>query len=153
MARETIRREAAVRACMARFDGKELRYGVADCVRLVGHSMHKLGVGAPLLKGVRYRSELGAAKALRGLGFADLAEAVDALGFVRIGAAMAWPGDIIAGPSRESGPFRLALSVAHEYGAVRTLAFGPTPDGRVICGVGKPDLSHPDVIAWRVAHG
>lgn len=153
MARESIRREAAVRACMARFDGKPMQWGVADCVRLCAHSMHKLGVSAPLMKGVRYRSELGAAKALKGLSFADLVEAVDALGFVRIAPSMTWPGDIIAGRSREDGPFRFALSVVHEYGAARTLAFGPTPDGRVLCGVGKPDLSHPDIIAWRVANG
>lgn len=136
---------------MARFEGKTLRWGVADCVRLASHSAHNLGVAVPLLKGVRYRSELGAAKALKAMGFADLVEAVDAWGLVRIAPAMTWPGDIVAGRSQESGPFRFALSIAHEPGAARTLAFGPTPDGRVICGVGSPDLSHPDVVAWRVA--
>jgi len=148
---EVIRREAAVRACKARFEGRALVWGSADCVKLIACLMHKLGVAMPLLKGVRYRSELGAAKAMKALGFADLVEAVDALDLVRIAPSMAWPGDIIAGRGAEDGPFRFALSVVHEYGAKRTLAFGPTPDGQVICGVGTPDLSHPDIVAWRVA--
>lgn len=149
MKREIVRREAAVRACLKRFAGKQMQPGVADCVKLAAHSMHKMGVAVPLLKGVRYRSELGAAKVLKDKGFADLAEAMDAMGFVRIAPAMAWPADIVAGRSREDGPFSYALSVVHEYGAARTIAFGP--DGK--CSVGIPDLSHPDTVAWRVAHG
>ncbi len=127
-----------------------MQFGSADCVRLAAHAMHKLNVPVPLLKGVRYRSELGAAKALNAAGFADLAEAMDAMGFARIAPAMAWPGDIVAGRSRDDGPFRYALSVVHEYGAKRTIAFGPNG----FCGVGTPDLTNPDdVFAWRVSHG
>lgn len=149
MAPETIRREAAVRSCMERFYGKPLKWGVADCVKLTAHSMHRLGVSVPLLKGVQYRSELGAARALKAAGHDNLVDAMDALGLVRIAPAMTWPGDIVAGRSREDGPFSFALSVVHEYGAARTLAFGSGG----ICGVGSPNLDHPDIVAWRVARG
>lgn len=149
--RESDRRNAVVRACMARFDGKPLDLAARrDCVRLGGHSMRLLGVSTPLLKGLDYRSEIGAARALKRLGFADLIEAMDGTGMARIPVAMTWPGDIVAGRSRDDGPFRFALSVVHTPGAARTLAFGPTPEG-IVCGVGSPDLTHPDLVAWRIA--
>lgn len=141
-----VRRERALRACKARFEGKALDWRSRDCVRLAAHAMRSLGVATPLLKGLSYRSELAAAKALRDLGYADLVEAMDATNLVRVAPAMTWPGDIVAGPGRDSGPFRFSLSVVHSAGARRTLAFGP--DG--VCGVGSPDLTLPHV-AWRVA--
>lgn len=153
MTPETIRRAAAVAACKARFEGTELDYSARrDCIRLTAHAFRAMGKATPLLKGVDYRSEVAAARALKRLGFANLVEAMDATGLVRIAPAATWPADIVAGPSgRDGGPFRWSLSVVHEYAASRTLAFGPTPDGPIICGVGTPDLSHPDVIAWRLA--
>ena len=134
---------------MSRFDGHAMDWRRRDCVRLAAHSMRKLGVATPILKGVTWTSELTAAKAMAALGFADLAEAMDATNLVRVAPAMTWPGDIVACAGRDSGPFRISLTVVHEYGARRTLAFGP--DG--VCGVGSPDLSRGDVIAWRVARG
>lgn len=148
MTRASVRREAAVRACVARFEGKTLDWRAHDCVRLVAHAMRRQGVATPLLKGLRWQSEIGAVKALRAAGFADLVEAMDATNLVRIGAAMSWPGDILAGPGRPDGPFRFSLSVVHTHGARRTLAFGP--DG--VCGVGSPDLTQ-DHVVWRVARG
>uniref|UniRef100_UPI002613AB90 hypothetical protein n=1 Tax=uncultured Brevundimonas sp. TaxID=213418 RepID=UPI002613AB90 len=88
-------------------------------------------------------------RAMAEAGFADLVEAMDATNLVRVAPAMTWPGDILAGPGRERGPFRFSLSVVHTHGAVRTLAFGP--DG--VCGVGTPDLSLDGFTAWRVARG
>lgn len=137
-------RQRAVRACAERFVGKPFRWGVADCVRLARHDLHALKIKTPMLKGVAYRSELGAAKALKAQGFADLIEAVDATGFARIPPASAWPGDLVAVPGEGSGPFSAALGVAMGDGSVLGFAGG---FGNVRTGGGKDAF----ICAWRVA--
>ena len=110
-------RQRAVRACAERFVGKPFRWGVADCVVLARHDLHQLKIRTPMLKGVTWRSELGAVKALKKSGFADLIEAVDALGFARIPPAGAWAGDLVAVPCEE-GPWGAALTVAMGDGSL-----------------------------------
>ena len=135
-------RIAAVEACKARFLAKPFRWGVADCVTLARHDLHSLRIKTPMLKGVAYRSELGALKAFRKAGYADLIEAVDALGFARIPPASAWAADLVAVPC-EDGPWGAALTVATGDGGLIGFADGI---GTVRTG-GGPDAF---VCAWRV---
>lgn len=112
-------RQRAVQACIDRFVGKPFRWGVADCVRLARHDLHAMGVKTAMLKGVAYRSELGAARALKAAGHADLIAAVDAMGFVRVPPARAWMGDLMALPCEDGRePWGAALVVAKGDGAV-----------------------------------
>lgn len=108
------RRRVAADACRLRFGGKPYETGTRDCVRLVAHDLHKLGVKVPFLKGLRWNADgeespdaptartmaaLDGARHLRKLGFETLIEAVDALGLPRIPVARAMAADIIALPT------------------------------------------------------
>lgn len=133
-----IRRQQAVEACRARFDGKAYEPGSRDCAKLAAHALHKQGRRVGLLKGVRYHSELGALKVLRKLGFSSLMDAVDALGLERIPPAAARPGDLIAVPGE--GAFGCALMVQADNGRVFGFSNG-------VAGFWQP-LQF--VCAWRV---
>lgn len=135
-----VRRVDAVQATLARYQDRPLRYGREDCARMTAFCLRKQGVRAPLLKGGTYSSALGAARALKRLQFATLADAVDALGLPRIAPAMCLPGDVLALPAPDDA---VALLVAVGNGR----AFGYF-DGRF--QVGQP-LEF--VTAWRSIHG
>lgn len=135
-----IRRREAVEATVQRFVGKAYAPGVHDCARLAAFALRQMGHKVPLLKGAQYRTEAGGLKALRRLGFSDLAEAVDALGLVRIAPASALPGDIVA----------LEMEGATGFGCALTVACG---NGRVLGfmgGVCAPLEPAAFVAAWRV---
>lgn len=139
------RRAAAVAACRDRFVGKtyDLRAN-RDCIKLAGHSAHKLGKRISLLKGLRYTTEAGALKAMRQLGFASLIEAADATGLPRIAPAMARPGDWIALKTDDSNSFGCAMTVAFDNGRVIGFVNGLG----AICRVDDPEAY---LAAWRVA--
>lgn len=126
-----IRRQQAAQATIDRFQGRPLAYGRDDCVRMTVFCLRKLGVKVSLLKAGAYRSEIGAARALKRTGFASLSEAVDAQGLPRIAPAMALPGDIVALPAPD-GQVGLAVAV----GNGRVLAFWEGAGG--ICTVVQP---------------
>ena len=130
------RRVAAVEATIARFEGRPLKYGRDDCTRMVAFALRRLGVRTPLLKAGSYSSALGAAKAMKRMGFDTLDQAVDAIGLPRIAPAMCLPGDIIALPAEQHG---VALMLAVGNGR----AFGYF-DGRF--QVGQPLMFD---AAWR----
>lgn len=134
----TARKAQAAQACIDRFAGKAYAPGKRDCARLACHLLHKIGKGVPFLKGHSWTTEAGAVRVLRRLGFADIMEAVDALGLERIAPARAMAGDIVALPAE--GPFGCALTVA--VGNGRLLGF---LEGR--CQVVEPKAF---VAAWRV---
>ena len=121
---------------MDRFLGKPLTYGKNDCARMALFCLKRLGVKVSILKAGSYSSEIGAARALKALGAANIAEAVDALGLPRIPPASALPGDILALPAAAFGG---ALMIAVGNGR----AFGYF-DGEF--RVGQPLLF---VTAWR----
>lgn len=114
------RRAAAAKACHDRFVGKTYDPRAnRDCIKLAGHSAHKLGKRVSLTKGIRYSSEAGGLRAMRKLGFKSLIEAVDAaFPDRRIPAAMARPGDIIALKTEGANAFGCALTVAFDNGRV-----------------------------------
>ena len=135
-----IRRAAAAQACIDRFNGKPYEAGKRDCIKLAGHSMHRLGRRVGLTKGLRYSSEAGGLRAMRKLGFKDLAEAVDAAGLERIAPAAALPGDIIALAAEGESAFGCALTVAVGNGRVLGFQNG--------VGVVMQPLAY--LAAWRV---
>jgi hypothetical protein len=107
-----IRRQRATEATIARYDGKPFTWGRYDCARMAAFQLRGMGKRVSLLKGGRYSSPLGAAKALKRLGYADLGEAVDALGLPRIAPAAAIMGDLVGMPS-EDGKVALAVAVGN----------------------------------------
>lgn len=124
-----IRRQQAAQATIDRFQGKPLELGKNDCARMATFCLKKLGVKVSLLKLGPYKTEIGAAKVLRDLGFANLTEAVDALGLPRIAPAMALPGDILALRAADG----VALTVA--VGNGRVLGFW---EAAGVCTVFQP---------------
>jgi hypothetical protein len=133
------KRHRAAQGCIDRFSGKS--YDPAahrDCAYMVRHALHLLGrrVGQGRLP--HYKTDLGGIKALRKMGHANLIEAVDALGLVRIAPLAALPADIIALPS-DHPMGALALAV----GNGRLLAYVEGHDGAVICDAKE------FVCAWR----
>lgn len=133
------RRLIAAQACIDRFAGLPYAPGQRDCTVMARHCLHKLGLKVGIAKGVRYSSEIGGIKALKGLGFKDLIEAVDSLGLPRIAPAAALAGDLVALPT-ESPLGSLAVNV----GNGRLLAYGEDFAGATIIGDVK-DF----VCAWR----
>lgn len=134
-----IRRDA-VDACIQRFSGKAMKWGTVDCAKIVALNLHRLGIATSLVSGQKYTSEHGALKALRGLGFAGLGEAMDGLDLPRIPPAMATQGDVI-GMACEGEVWDMALVVKASSGR----AFG------ILDGIAQP--MQPDltgaVAAWR----
>lgn len=116
MARPTmLQRVAAAQATVDRFKGRPFRFGTNDCARMVAFHLRQVGRPVRLAKAGSYRSSLGAARALRQLGYASLAAALDGHGLSRIAPAAAVVGDIVELPGEP--PFG-ALSVAVGNGRV-----------------------------------
>jgi hypothetical protein len=113
----------AAQACIDRFAGKTYEPGKRDCAIMAAHLLHQYGVKVPHLKGVSYKTEAGAVRAMLRAGFANMVEAVDSLGLERIAPARAITGDLIGLPS-DGGPWGCALSVAVGGGRVLTFVEG-----------------------------
>lgn len=137
------KRVSPAQACIDRFGGKPYEPGKRDCVRLAAHLLHHSGVKAPMMKGVRYSSEAAGLRILKRKGFANLIEAVDSLGLVRIAPARARTGDLVAMPVEEGDPFGCALTVAVGNGRV----FGFLGGAERVAQTMQP---HDFVAAWRV---
>jgi hypothetical protein len=128
----------AAQSCIDRFAGKTYEPGKRDCAIMAAHLLHQYGVAVPVMKGLKYSTEAGAARALKRTGFADLLEAVDALGLERIAPAAARTGDLIGMPC--DGPWGCALTVAVGNGRV----FG------FLDGVAQVQIPSAFTAAWRV---
>lgn len=137
---EMIRRQAAAQAVVDRFKGRPLVYGKDDCVRMAAFALRKMGHRPQLGRAGSYASALGAVRALTRSGFANLADALDALKLERIAPAAARPADIVMIPGE--APFDGALTVAVGNGRV----LGWHED------VGTAEILQPVefVAAWRV---
>ena len=113
-------RVAAAQACIDTYAGQPFEWGKRDCVRLCAFLLRKRGHGVSLVKVGGYSTEMGGLRAMRGLGFKSLVEAVDAQGFARIPPASAWPGDIVAleGPDPWGGALTVKVSGDAVLGAL-----------------------------------
>ncbi|MFA4899961.1 MAG: hypothetical protein WC563_10580 [Brevundimonas sp.] len=127
---------------MDRFAFKPVTPVARHCGKPAALVMHKMGRSAKLLNGSRHKTWAGALKYIRGLGFKDLIDLMDATGLKRIPPAAALPGDIIGLPVGENDPFGCSLAVALDNG--RVLA------ANAASGLIEPMVPHLFVCAWRV---
>lgn len=136
-----LKRAAATQACMDRFAFKPVEPGVRDCGKLAAHDLHHMGRSAKLLNGWKGRTWASAVRYIRGEGFADLVELIDAMGLERIAPAAALPADLVAMPTDADG-FGCSLAVALDNGRVLGL--------NASTGLIEPLIPRMFVCAWRV---
>lgn len=122
---EMLRRQRAAQATVERFQGVPFAYGKNDCARLAAFALRQMGHKPGLAKAGSYSSALGATRALKRLGYGDLASVLDGLGLLRIPPIAALPGDLIMLPGE--GPFGGALAMA--VGNGRVLSYHEDLDG------------------------
>lgn len=123
---ELQRRVAAITATQARFEGREFDWAKqATCIHLVRFHAAQLGHDLPIV--TRFRSMLGAKKALKEQGVETLAELMDKH-FPRIPAAQMLVGDIAAFPG-EGG-----MDALYVYGQLRAFLgwYEDAPDCQVV---------------------
>lgn len=105
-----VDRVAATQATLDRFRDKSFTWGETDCAKIAAWHLRQFGYTPPLAKAGAYKTALGARGALRRLGFASVAEALDAMGMERVTPAAAWVGDIVMGESGDPfGAFGIYL--------------------------------------------
>lgn len=136
------RRRDTVEACHALIVGRPYEPGSRDCLKLARHAMHGMGHRLKeMLRGVRYRTEAGALRAMKARGYADLTSAVDATGRPRIAPASALPADLLLVKTEADGAFGGALAVYVGNGKVITFVDG-------VGAIGA--LKEPPLAAWRL---
>lgn len=92
MVSELPARARALALTQAWLKAHDFAWWGADCARLLQTHLRNSGHEAPGMP--RYRSALGARRALRRMGHAGLPELLDSLGLERIPAARMLPGDV-----------------------------------------------------------
>ena len=134
-------RVRAAEATIARFSGQTFAWGERDCLRMIAFALRELGHAPPLRDAGRYRTLLGAHRALKRTGHASLDAWVDSWGLLRIPPAAALPGDVLAFESDIPAMPSLALTLSEGriLGCVEQL-------GRIVSV--KP--SRPPLAAWSV---
>ncbi len=111
---ELQRRVAAVQATQARFVGRPFSWGTSgNCIRMISFHARRMGHQLPLVP--RFRSAVGAVKALRAEGVETLPELMDKY-FPRIPAAQMLAGDVAAFPGEGGGLDGLMI-----YGQLRAV--------------------------------
>lgn len=138
---ELVRRAEIAQATLDRFKDRAFAYGSADCVQMAAFHLRGMGHQVLLSKGGRYRTGVGAVRALKRAGFNSLSEAIDAFHFERIAPAAALVGDILALPHEEGAQLE-ALAVA--LGNGRVLGWHPDAPGAAVL---QPVMYEH---AWRV---
>ncbi|WBO23926.1 DUF6950 family protein [Sphingomonas abietis] len=98
-----VRRDAA-QATLDAYMERPFAWGTGDCGQMALDHLAQFTKLATPIAAVRaklgaYNTAIGARRAIGRLGFASLAEQLDALGLEQIAPASAWVGDIVAGPS------------------------------------------------------
>ena len=95
------RRHAAIEATMTRYRDRPFQWGKVDCAKVAAFHLKKLGHKILISKAGAYSSPLGAVRALKRLGYANLAEMAEGIGLTPIPYSRMLLGDIaeIAGDS------------------------------------------------------
>jgi len=88
------RRHAAIEATMARYRDRPFQWGKVDCAKVAAFHLKKLGYKILISKAGSYQSQLGAARALKRLGYSTLAEMADGIGLTPIPYSRMLLGDI-----------------------------------------------------------
>ncbi len=98
-----------------RFVGRPLDFAQYDCVRQARYALHLRKHATGLLKGVTWRSETGAYRAMKKLGFSSLVEGMDATGLLVIPFSMVRPADIVALPGDDAFGCSLGVYLGGGY--------------------------------------
>ncbi|MFZ3485279.1 DUF6950 family protein [Sphingomonas sp. 3-13AW] len=131
----------AAQATLDRFVDVPFAWGKADCGKMLAFHLRQLGHELRLAKLGSYKTAIGATRALRRMGVASLAEALDQR-YPRIAPAEAIVGDVISLPS--TGKLD-AIGIC--VGNGRALAFHESVAGAVV-------VDPLEVLAsWRVYGG
>jgi hypothetical protein len=138
-----IRRQAAARAAVARFNGASLKYGTNDCIRMAGLTLRKMGHKVDLPKAGEYRTLRAGLKLLKARGHGSIEAALDGMGLPRVTLAFAQAADIIGVPGVDG---LIALWVA--VGNGRALGWHASSDQACII---QPTTD--EAIVWSAAHG
>ena len=88
------RRHAAIEATMARYRDRPFCWGKVDCAKVAAFHLKKLGHKILISRAGSYSSPLGAARALKRLGYANLAEMAEGIGLTSIPYSRMLLGDI-----------------------------------------------------------
>ncbi|WP_132390231.1 hypothetical protein [Novosphingobium sp. PhB165] len=88
------KRHAAIEATMSRYRQLPFEWGKVDCAKVAAFHLRQIGLKLSLSKAGRYSSPLGAARALKRLGYSTLAEMADGIGLCPIPPAYLMLGDI-----------------------------------------------------------
>lgn len=88
------RRHLAIEATMTRYRDRPFAWGRVDCAKVAAFHLKKLGHKILISKAGSYSSSLGAARALKRLGYTTLADMADGLGLPQIAPARMLLGDI-----------------------------------------------------------
>ncbi len=123
---------------------KPFIWGELDCAILATNHLANLGYTTRLKEAGNYRTELGAIRALKRLGYNDLADIGDAMGFERIAPAAALVGDIVGLRGGTEAREWTAIGVC--VGNGRVIAFADAGNGPR-CEWGPIEACK---IAWRV---
>jgi len=107
---EMVLRAAAAQETLDTYQGRALRLGTNDCVRMTAAHLRRMGYKVKLPPAGSYGTIRAAKRALKQRGFASPADALDAMGFARIAPAAAIAADIVMLPGEdELGSFTVSL--------------------------------------------
>lgn len=93
-----VRRVEIAQAALDRFAGTPFAWGANDCAKLAAFVLREAGYKPKLSQFGEYRSDRAALRALKARKMATVLDWIDSVGVLRIGAARALPGDLIAFP-------------------------------------------------------
>lgn len=134
---ESLVRQAAAQAVVHRFHYKPFVWGTADCLRLSALLLRGMGHKVSLAKAGAYSSGPGAARALARNGYADMGEALDGFGLLRMPHAYVRIADLVGLPAVGG-----ALGIGVYLGNHRVICF--------VEGLGHVGQPHEIATAWRV---
>ena len=106
---------------------KPFEWGTCDCAHLATDHLAQFGYATRLKEAGNYRTEFCAIRALKRLGYHDLADIGDAMGLERIPPAMALAGDVVGLPGGTDEHSWTAIGIA--LGGGRVLAFADIGNG------------------------
>lgn len=140
MAIEIVKRTVLTEKTKEKFYGRQFAWGTGDCAKMA--AFHARAFGWKIPKQGTYRTEFGALKYLKELGFDSVTDLVTATGLTEIAPARAMIGDIV---TFESDSKIGALGIA--VGNGNMLAFHESVEGGAILSMSAVEK------AWSIWNG
>lgn len=136
-----LERVTATQKTIDEFLDVEFQWGKFDCANLAATHVENFGFETVRGKARKYKTELGAKRAMHLLGCSSMEDFVDAYGFERIAPAATLPGDLVGFPGGAEDDVWTALGVVIDAGE-RLIGFA-----NGVCMVGPTNVA---TVAWRV---